>query len=172
MSTPYVGEVRLVGFNFQPSGWNFCNGALISIAENSTLFALIGTTYGGDGQQTYGLPNLQGRTPIHQGQNSLGGNYVLGQGGGVENVTISPNQYPLHTHTLLGSSNPGTSNSPTGNLPAGYSGAYSAGAPVSALTMNNSILLGSGGNQPHSNMQPYLVLNWVISFFGVFPSQD
>jgi microcystin-dependent protein len=171
MSTPYIGEVRLVGFNFQPSGWNFCNGALVSIAENSTLFQLIGTIYGGDGQNTYGLPNLQGRVPVHFGSNGIS-NYVMGQTGGAENVTVTQNQYPVHSHTLLASANPGSSSSPTGNVAGGFTDAYSASAPTSAIALNPLSLPSSGGSQPHENLQPYLVLNWVISLFGVFPSQN
>src|SRR3977135_1356058 len=110
MSQQYVGEVRCVGFSFAPAGWALCNGALMPIAENDTLFNLIGTTYGGDGQNTFGLPDLQGRTPIHMGQNSSGNNYTIGQSGGVEAVTLTINQTPIHNHTLLASSNAGNGN--------------------------------------------------------------
>jgi microcystin-dependent protein len=170
MSQPYVGEVRVVGFNFAQAGWAKCNGALQSIAENSTLFNLIGTTYGGDGQSTFALPNLQSRIPIHQGNNGVS-TYVIGATGGVENVTITLSQFPTHTHQLLGSgANAGTSN-PTGNTLGNSVGIYTTAAPITA--MNNAMIGSSGGgSQPHSNLQPFLALNWVISLFGVYPSQN
>ena len=169
MSQPFIGEVRAVGFTFPPVGWATCNGALQSISENSTLFNLIGTTYGGDGQSTFGLPDLQGRIPIHQGSNGIS-NYVIGALGGVETVTITLNQFPTHTHTLQGSSSDAGSNIPTGNALGGVS-AYSSGTPTIAL---NSATIGfsGGGSQPHDNHQPFVVLNWIISLFGVFPSQS
>ena len=169
MSQPFIGEVRAVGFTFPPVDWATCNGALQSIAENATLFTLIGTYYGGDGVQTYGLPNLQSRIPIHQGGNGVS-TYVIGEQGGVENVTINLNQFPQHTHALQGSSTDASSNIPTGNVVGGVS-AYSNVAPT--LTMNNaSIGSSGGGSQPHNNLQPYLVLNWIIALFGVYPSQN
>jgi microcystin-dependent protein len=168
MSQPYIGQLLLVGFNFPPVGWATCNGALQSIAENSTLFQLIGTTYGGDGVQTYGIPDLQGRIPIHQGSNGVT-NYVIGQQGGVENVTVTLNQFPTHTHALQGSSTGANSNIPTGNTLGGVS-AYTTAAP--SIAMNNAMVgFSGGGSQPHNNLQPYLVLNWIISLFGIFPSQ-
>jgi microcystin-dependent protein len=170
MSQPFVGEVRVVGFNFAPVGWATCNGVLQSIAENSTLFNLIGTTYGGDGQQTFGLPDLQGRIPIHQGSNGVS-TYVIGAKGGVENVTITLNQFPTHTHQLLGSATAAGSNIPTNNTLGSSVGIYTTGAP--AIAMNNAMIGSSGGgSQPHSNLQPYLALNWIISLFGIFPSQS
>jgi microcystin-dependent protein len=170
MSQPFVGEVRVVGFNFAPVGWATCNGVLQSIAENSTLFNLIGTTYGGDGQQTFGLPDLQGRIPIHQGNNGVS-TYVIGQTGGVENVTITLNQFPAHTHALQGSSANAGTNIPTGNTLGANVSAYSTVAP--SIAMNNAVIgFSGGGSQPHNNLQPYLVLNWIISLFGVYPSQS
>jgi len=168
MSQPYVGEVRLVGFNFAPVGWALCNGATIAISENPTLFNLIGTTYGGNGQTTFNLPNLQGRTPIHQGSNGVN-TYAIGQTGGVETVTLNINQYPLHNHALMGSSNNGTLNSPTNNAAGGLA-VYAAVTPAIAMN-SNMVGMSGGGSQPHDNMQPYQVLNWIISLFGVFPSQ-
>jgi microcystin-dependent protein len=169
MSQPYVGQVLLVGFNFAPVDWATCNGALLSISENSTLFNLIGTTYGGDGQTTFGLPDLRGRIPIHQGSNGVS-TYVMGATGGVENVTISINQFPTHTHSLLGSAAAGSSGTPTNNVLGGVS-AYTTMAP--SIAMNNSMIGSSGGgNLPHSNLQPFLVLNWVIALYGVYPSQS
>ena len=169
MSQPFVGEVRLVGFNFAPAGWMLCAGQLVPISEFNTLFNLIGTTYGGDGQQSFQLPDLRGRTPVHQGS-SGGSTYVIGQLGGVETVTLILNQYPRHNHNLMGSSNNGTLNTPTNNAVGGLD-AYSGITPVDA--MNSNMLLPAGGNGlPHENRQPYQVLNWVISMFGVFPSQS
>ncbi|MGA7341981.1 MAG: tail fiber protein [Terracidiphilus sp.] len=170
MSTAFVGEVRLVGFNFAPVGWAVCNGAQQSISENPTLFNLIGTTYGGNGQTTYNLPDLQGRIPIHQGSNGVS-NYVIGATGGVETVTISLNQYPAHTHQLLGSGTAASSNIPTNNTLGNGVSAYTTTAPE--IAMNNAAIgFSGGGNQPHGNLQPFLVLNWVISLFGVYPSQS
>jgi microcystin-dependent protein len=168
MSTPYIGECRLVGFNFQPNGWSFCNGATIAIAENETLFNLIGTTYGGDGQQTFKLPDLQGRVPVHQGSG-----YVLGQVGGVETVTLTVNTMPSHTHPNYGSSAQGNGNLPANNLLAGNTNTpiYTNYSAVDTA-MNNAMIGPAGGSQPHENMQPYLVLNWVISLYGVYPTQN
>jgi microcystin-dependent protein len=165
VSQPYVGEVRLVGFNFAPVGWQLCAGQLMPISEYNALFNLIGTTYGGDGQNTFALPDLRGRTPIHQGNG-----YVIGQPGGNESVSVSLNQYPAHSHSLLVSSNPANVNNATNNTLGSGPKAYSPDAPT---TQMNSAMVGvsSGGSQPHSNLQPYQVLNWIISMFGVYPSQ-
>jgi microcystin-dependent protein len=167
---PFIGEVRLVGFNFAPVDWAICNGQVLAISQNSTLFQLIGTTYGGDGQTTFNLPDLQGRTPIHQGSNGVT-NYVIGQTGGVEQVTLNVNQYPAHSHTLYGSgSTSGGVNNPAGNVPGELANVYSAGTP--AGTMGSSTLSpAAGGNLPHDNLQPYLVLNWIIALYGVYPTQ-
>ncbi len=168
MSQPYVGECRLVGFNFQVNGWNFCNGAIVSIAENDTLFNLIGTTYGGDGQQTFGLPDLQGRVPVHQG-----GGFVIGQKGGVETVTLVTNQMPVHSHAPMGSGAAGTTGLVQNQLPAGSgTGKPYLNLSVVSTAMNPAMISQAGGNQPHENMQPFLTMNWIISLFGVFPSQN
>jgi microcystin-dependent protein len=170
MSTAYVGEVRLVGFNFAPVGWALCNGQLIAISENSTLFNLIGTTYGGDGVQTFAVPNLQGRIPIHQGTLAGGSSYVIGEIAGLESVTLTTSQYPTHNHALLGSSNNGSGNNPANNAVGGGLRVYINESPATA--MNQSMVgLSGGGNQPHDNVQPYQVLNWIISLFGVYPAQ-
>jgi len=169
MSTAYVGEVRLVGFNFAPVGWALCAGQLMAISQNTTLYNLIGTTYGGDGQSTFALPNLQGRIPVHQGS-SGGGNYVIGQTGGAETVPLTLNQYPIHNHNLIGSGNPGAGNNPSGNLVCSGLKVYFNENPATAM---NQSMVGSsgGGSQPHDNRQPYQVLNWIISLFGVYPAQ-
>jgi microcystin-dependent protein len=169
MSQPYVGEVRLVGFNFAPAGWNYCDGSLQSISQYETLYNLIGTTYGGDGQQTFGLPNLLGRIPIHAGSNGTN-NYVIGQTGGVENVTLSLSQYPSHDHSLMASTNTGGSNNPSNQVVNQGLTVYSTSAPVNPMLP--AMVGSSGGNQPHNNLQPYLALNWIISFYGVYPSQN
>lgn len=170
MSSPFVGEVRPGGWNFAPAGWALCQGQLMSIAENDTLFNLIGTTYGGDGQSTFGLPDLQGRVPIHQGTNA-GVTFAIGQQGGVEQVTLNTSQLPIHTHPALASSSNGNSNSVGNNvLAAAAPKVYVPGA-VPDAPMNPGMIQPQGGNQPHDNLQPYLTLTWVISLFGVFPSQ-
>src|SRR5258706_11019874 len=166
----YVGELRLVGFSFAPVGWQNCDGSILSISENDTLFALIGTTYGGDGQSTFALPDLRGRAPIHMGQGPGLSNPTIGQTGGAESVTITLNQYPAHTHPLMASSNAGSSNNAAGAVLGNGQPIYSSAAP--SVLLNAVIDGGSGGgSQPHDNLQPYLTLNWIISLFGIFPSQ-
>lgn len=150
--------------NFAPAGWAFCNGALIPISENDALFNLIGTTYGGDGQNTFGLPDLQGRVPVHQGNG-----YTLAENGGVEQVTLSLSQYPAHSHPMFGTANAGVSNNANNSFPGSGQPVYSSSAPH--VLMNAAMDSSSGGSQPHSNLQPFLVINFVISLFGIFPSQ-
>jgi microcystin-dependent protein len=171
MSQPFVGELRLVGFNFAPVGWATCDGQLMPIDQNQTLFQLIGTTYGGDGQTTFALPDLRGRVPVGIGQGPGLSNYVLGQNGGVESVTLTTNQIPVHSHTLLAHDAAATSPHADGvTLAVAPSNVYHPGA-AGAATMNASMCSTVGGSQPHENRQPILVLNWVISLFGIFPSQ-
>jgi microcystin-dependent protein len=169
MSNPYVGEIRYVGFNFAPQGWAFCNGQLLAISQFETLFNLIGTTYGGDGQNTFALPDLQGRVAIHQLQQ--GESFVMGEFGGTEAVTLLINEIPSHSHTIGAVAANGNAPTPGGNVFA----ASSAGqfVPVASATgaMGNMVSP-IGGNQPHTNLQPYLVLNPIISLFGIFPSQS
>jgi microcystin-dependent protein len=167
MSGPYVGEIRMFAGNFAPAGWMFCEGQLLPIAENDVLFNLIGTTYGGDGQSTFALPDLRGRLPIHQGSG-----FTLAQNGGVEQVTLTLNQIPAHTHAFLASGNPASSNIPANQLPAITQAAtitpYGTDAPQVQLSPNS---VGSvGGSQPHDNCQPYLCVDFIISLFGVFPT--
>ncbi len=165
MAQPYIGEIRMFAGNFAPSGWLFCNGQLLPISAYDTLFTLIGTTYGGDGQSTFALPNLQGRLPMHAGNGR-----VLSETGGSETVTLTPNQMPNHTHGLIGSSAPGVANRPTGLVPAASPNVdlYAAGPATTALAAQS--LAAAGGSQPHDNMQPYLALSFIISLFGIFPS--
>ncbi len=166
MSQPYVGELRMVGFNFAPVGWMLCQGQLLQISQYSTLFNLIGTTYGGDGQTTFGLPNLQSRIPVHQGNG-----YVMGQLSGVENVTLQISQIPAHSHLLNAQSGAGTQPSPSGGVWADSPlDQFSAASPTTQLS--NVLLQNSGGSQPHNNIPPFLCINFVISLFGIFPSQN
>jgi microcystin-dependent protein len=170
MSTPYVGEIRMTGFNFAPSGWALCNGQLLSIAENETLFNLIGTTYGGDGVNTFQLPNLQSRIPFHQGT-SGGTTMVIGQIAGEENVTLTTSQIPQHTHILAANSGRGAQPSPQNGLwAASPLDEFSTETP--SKTMDPSAILATGGSQPHDNMPPFLVVNFIIALYGVYPSQN
>ncbi|MGA2146885.1 MAG: tail fiber protein [Bryobacteraceae bacterium] len=167
MSQPYVGECRLVAFNFAPAGWLMCAGSLLPISEYDTLFNLIGTTYGGDGQTTFGLPDLRGRTPIHQGSG-----FTIAQSGGQETVTLTTPQMPAHTHPLLASGSGGNTNNLQGKvLAVSPSPVYVANTPPTK-PMNSNSVTSAGGNQSHDNLQPFLVMNWVISLFGVYPSQS
>jgi microcystin-dependent protein len=171
---PYIGEIRMFGGNFAPAGWAYCDGSLLPISENDTLFALLGTTYGGDGQETFGLPNLAARIPVCVGTGPGGSTYQYGEMIGVESVTLTAQQMPVHTHTALGSVDPGTSNSPQNTVPASMSVAagqlpYGTDPPPTAL--NPSSILPVGGSQPHDNCQPFLVVSFIISLFGIFPSQ-
>ena len=166
MSNPYVGEIRMFGGNFAPAGWAFCNGALVAISENDTLFNLIGTTYGGDGQSTFALPDLQGRAPVH-----VGSGFVIGQQAGTESVTLSTPQIPVHTHPMVASSDAANQITGAGGVLASpvSLATYFASAPDAAL--NALAVQPAGGNQPHDNMQPYLAINFIISLFGIYPSQ-
>lgn len=169
MAIPYVGEIRMFGGNFAPSGWMFCAGQLLPISENETLFQLVGTTYGGDGQQTFALPDLRGRVPIHQGQGPGLSSYVLAQNGGIETVTLTTNQIPIHTHIPM-ASNTGASDNPANNFWANSTSGkpYSAAPP--AVQMNAGSITPVGGSQPHENMIPFLCVSYIISLFGIFPS--
>lgn len=166
MSTPYVGEIRMFAGNFAPVGWMFCSGQLLPISDYDVLFNLIGTTYGGDGTSNFALPNLQGRLPVHQAAG-----FVMGQMGGAETVTLTTSQIPAHSHQFLGSTNPGAQKNPTGNaLATAVAGsAYIQDAPTTALAPQS--IQSAGGSQPHDNMQPFLCISFIISMFGVFPSQ-
>jgi microcystin-dependent protein len=171
MGEPFVGEIRMVGFNFPPVGWAFCDGQLLPISENDVLFTLIGTTYGGDGQTTFALPDLQGRMPIHQGQGPGTSNYTIGEKAGVETVTLTTNQIPAHTHPPLAQTQAGNQPSPQNNVWA--SSSLNQFQPPSANTaMNTQLISATGGSQPHDNMMPFLTISFIISLFGVFPSQS
>ena len=174
MSQPYVGEIRLFGGNFAPAGWAFCDGRLLPISENETLFQLIGTTYGGDGQSTFALPDLRGRVPVHQGTGA-GATYLMAQTGGVESVTLTTAQMPVHTHPMQATSS-GQQASPQGAyfavVSSSQAGANAYGAAPTDTPLVPTSVSSAGGNQPHENMQPTLFVNYIISYFGVFPSPN
>jgi microcystin-dependent protein len=163
MSQPYVGEIRMFGGNFAPAGWMFCNGQLLPISEYETLFNLIGTTYGGDGQSTFALPDLRGRLPVHTGSG-----FVLSQIGGAETVTLTTSTTPAHSHTVFATTNSNTASLPNGSFLAAGPDIYDQNKPG---TSTMAAAIGpAGGSQPHDNFQPYLCVSFIISLFGVFPS--
>lgn len=166
MAQPYIGEIRMFAGNFAPSGWLLCNGQLLPISQYDTLFNLIGTTYGGDGQTTFALPNMQSRIPVHQGNG-----FVLSETGGNEDITLTSNQIPVHNHGLVSSSSIANSASPVNNSLAVSSQVSAFVSPDNASNMNAGSVTNTGGSQPHTNMQPSLCINFIISLFGVFPSQ-
>jgi microcystin-dependent protein len=178
MSTPYLGEIRAVGFTFSPVGWATCNGQSLAINENAALFTLIGTTYGGDGVNTFNVPNLNGAVIVGAGQGNGLSNYVLGQQGGSATVTLTANQLPVHSHSIsgaLGANADGTpTDEPAGNVPGPLSAAYSQ-APTPDATLNAAAMKGNttvaGSSLPHENMQPSLALNYIICVAGIFPSR-
>jgi microcystin-dependent protein len=174
MAEAYVSEIRIFSFNFAPRGWSFCNGQTLPINQNQVLFALIGTTYGGNGVTTFQLPNLQGNVPISMGNSPAGGSYTEGEVGGQANVTLTYNEMPMHTHTMQASAVAATQNSPTSNSPAQpVSAVGNIYGPVSgAATMAQQAVGVTGGSQPHNNMQPYLVLNFCIALQGIFPTRN
>jgi microcystin-dependent protein len=165
MSQPFLSEVKIVSFNFAPRGWALCNGQLLPINQNQALFSLLGTTYGGNGQTNFALPNLQGRIPIH-----FGNGHTLGESSGEENHTLNINELAAHVHPVRASNADPNQGLPTGNMWANGAGAYSGAAPDSS--MNPASISNVGGSQPHTNMQPYLVLNFIIALVGIFPSQN
>jgi microcystin-dependent protein len=172
MAQPYVGAIRMFAGNFAPNGWMFCEGQTLPISENEVLFQLIGTTYGGDGQETFNLPNLASRVPIHMGTGPDGTTYQIGEMAGTEQVTLTVQQIPNHTHPLTASQAPGSQPSPAGNVLATTSGGISLYYEGEVDTqMNTHSITPVGGSQPHENTQPFLCLNFIISLFGIFPSQ-
>lgn len=169
MGQPYVGEIRLFGGNFAPAGWMFCDGSLLPISENETLFQLIGTTYGGDGQSTFALPDLRGRLPMHMGQGSGLSNRILAETGGAETVTLTVQQIPIHTHAPAAVSGNGNQATPQNGVWAGVTTSIYTTNPPS--TPFNATLGGSsGGSQPHENLMPFLCVSFIISLYGIFPS--
>jgi microcystin-dependent protein len=165
VAQPYVGEIRMFGGNFAPAGWMFCEGQLLPISENETLFNLIGTTYGGDGQSTFALPDLRGRVPIH-----MGNGFTLAETGGVETVTLTVPQIPAHTHPMLASADTANTLNPGNSVVAATLTAtpYFNAAPANPISSQS--VSSVGGSQPHNNFQPYLCVNFILSLFGIFPS--
>jgi microcystin-dependent protein len=172
MGLSYVGEIRMFGGNFAPSGWMLCDGQLLPISENETLFNLIGTTYGGDGQNNFALPDLRSRVPLHMGTGA-GTSYVLAETGGVETVTLTVPQIPGHNHSVLAtaSNQQQTPSGATFPAVAAPGGRNVYGPLNTAVQMYSGMIGQSGSNNPHSNIQPYTCINFIISLFGVFPSQ-
>jgi microcystin-dependent protein len=171
---PYVGEIRLFAGNFAPNGWMFCEGQSLPISENETLFQLIGTTYGGDGQETFNLPNLASRVPIHMGTSPSGVTYQLGELAGTEQETLTVQQMPTHNHGVL-ATNTGQTNSPSNavfaTMTSSQAGAFAYNPGPANIPLVASTIQTAGGSQPHENTQPFLCINFIISLFGVFPSQ-
>ncbi|MEW6131198.1 MAG: tail fiber protein [Acidobacteriota bacterium] len=167
MAQPYVGEIRMFAGNFAPAGWMFCEGQLLPISENETLFQLIGTTYGGDGESTFALPDLRGRIPIHQGNG-----FILAETGGAEEITLTVQQIPAHSHPLLGSSSSASSTDTAGNVGARITvaGVFAYGTDAPLQPLSPQAVAPVGGSQPHTNFQPYLCIDFIISLFGIFPS--
>src|ERR1700676_1722061 len=172
MAQPFIGEIRMFAGNFPPAGWAFCDGRLMLISQNSALFNLIGTTYGGDGVNTFGLPDLRGRVPIHQGQGPGLHLYAIGQIGGEENLTLTTSQMPAHNHKFVSAANPGLDSPSNSVLGSPSSGAelYAPSGPPG--TINAAANASVGGSQPHPNLMPYLCTSFIISLFGVFPSRN
>jgi microcystin-dependent protein len=169
MAQPYVGEIRMFAGNFNPNGWAFCNGALLPISENETLFQLIGTTYGGDGQSTFALPDLQSRVPIHMGTFS-GTTFIIGEKAGVETVTLSTQQLPSHNHAFVASKDQAGLTTPPNNILGQIPGGNVYIAETADTPLNAGSIGPAGGSQPHDNMQPFLCVSFIISLFGIFPS--
>jgi microcystin-dependent protein len=174
MAQPFVGEIRLFAGNFAPAGWAFCDGQLMPIAENETLWFLIGTTYGGDGQETFALPNLQSRVPIHMGTGPGLSSRQIGEQGGTEQVTLTTQQIPAHSHAAMCRSTPAASTSDPANAvwAASDVNQYSDQAPTVAMGTPNILSTVQGGSQPHDNMIPFLCVNYIISLFGIFPQPN
>jgi microcystin-dependent protein len=167
MAQPYIGEIKMFAGNFAPVGWMFCDGQLLPISEYETLFNLIGTTYGGDGQSTFALPNLQSRIPVHQGDQ-----FVLAETGGTEEVTLTVSQIPAHTHALLGSTDIANTPNPGASILARSGQVQMFLNADATLAMSPNAIGPAGGSQPHTNLQPFLAVNFIISLFGIFPPRN
>jgi len=175
MSEPFIGEIRMFGGNFAPNGWALCDGQLLPISENETLFNLIGTTYGGDGESIFGLPDLRGRIPIHSGQGPGLSNRILSEQFGSETTTLTVNQIPPHNHSIPGSPSVGNSTGISNStIAAGTIGRVytNDNTPANLGDMNAATVANVGGSQPHNNLMPYLCINFIIALFGIFPTQN
>lgn len=176
MSNPFVAEIRIFAGNFAPAGWAQCTGQILPIAQNTALFSLLGTTYGGDGRSTFALPNLQGRAPMQAGQGQGLSLRDLGEDGGEDSVTLQQSEMASHSHAMSGSSNPSNQTTPAGNVPAAGSArgivVYSDAGPASQVPMSAQAMSVTGGNQPHNNLPPYLGLTFIIALQGVFPARS
>ena len=172
MSSPFVAEIRMFGCNFAPTGWAQCNGQLLPLSQNTALFSLLGTNYGGDGKSTFALPNLQGSIPMHIGGDGQGPGlspHVLGETGGVDAVTLLQSEIPAHAHLVTASQSDGTTRLPGGQLPAAGVGVAPYGVPGPLTAMHPNLVTPTGGGQPHNNLQPYLTLRFCIALQGIFP---
>jgi len=171
MADPFVAEIRIFPFNFPPKGWAFCDGQILPLSQNTALFSLLGTTYGGDGKSNFALPNMQGNAPMHPGQGPGLSLHDLGETGGSETVTVLESEIPAHSHGLMDTSTTGTKSTPDGNSIARTSGAtpYQPPAGAALVPMSDQAVTPAGGDQPHNNMMPYLTLNFCIALQGVFP---
>lgn len=176
---PFLGEIRMVGFNYAPQGWAFCNGQLLQISTNSALYALLGTQFGGDGVRTFALPDLRSRVPVHQGQGNGLQPYPMGQPGGVEGVTLQISQMPAHSHGVTVDATLGSTSAPSGaNLAQTESGgdapfnSFTTGNPTNSVQLSSGTIAPQGGSQPHENRQPYLTVNFIIALEGIFPPRS
>ena len=170
MASPFLGEIRTFGFNFAPTGWALCTGQLLPISQNAALFALLGTMYGGNGTTNFGLPDLQGRVPVHRATN---GSFVQGAKGGTETVTLTAPMMPGHNHALLGTTTTANARAPDSALATSdVATDYYYSPPSNAVTLNSGSIGPAGGNQPHTNLQPFLVINYCIALQGIFPSRN
>jgi microcystin-dependent protein len=165
MSEPFLSEIKIVSFNFPPKSWALCNGQFLPINQNQALFALLGTTYGGNGQTTFALPNLRGRVPVH-----FGNGHTLGEAAGTTSVTITQQTMPTHLHATMANTQNANTNNPQGNVLAASNNLYTA--PANLTTLDPSMVSSVGGSQPHNNMMPYLTVNFIIALTGIFPSQN
>jgi microcystin-dependent protein len=174
MSEPFIGEIRMFGGNFPPRNWAFCDGQLLAISQNTALFSLFGTTYGGDGQTTFALPDLRGRIPLHRGHGPGLANRAIGERSGTETVTLTASQLPVHTHSVLASSDPASNAIGPEGAVTGDAGARQIYAAPSSppLAMDAGAVASAGGGQPHDNMAPYLAIQFIVALFGIYPSQS
>ncbi len=172
MSDPFIGEIRMFAGNFAPRSWAFCDGQLLAISQNDALFSLLGTNYGGDGRTTFGLPDMRGRLSVHAGNGPGLSTRILGMRGGAENVTLTTNQLPSHSHTYNGSTAAGNLNSPAGNVLAGRANDPTYLESPATVQMSSGSVSSAGGSQSHTNLMPFLCVNYIIALFGIYPSRQ